>query len=80
MVEVDEIIKEVTTDKISNLKQIKKIFGNLQYTDITKQSILHILVSELHDEEQGFWMIKTLLDLGLNPNLEDEYKFTFSLL
>ena len=77
MVEVDGIIKEVTTDKISNLKQIKKIFGNLQYTDITKQSILHILVSELHDEEKCFWMIKTLLDLGFNPNLEDEYKFNF---
>lgn len=72
------LLSEMTEDIHSNLKNIKKTFGgNLTYTDEENQSILHILVDNKYDEAKCFLAIKSLLQVGLSPNLEADYNYNF---
>ena len=71
------LLSKMTDDMNSNLKKIKSAFGSLEYTDDENQSILHILVDDKYDEEKCFLAIKSLLQIGLSPNLESDYNYNF---
>ena len=74
---VNRLLSKMTEDVNSNLKEIKYAFGNLNYTDEDNQSIFHILVDNKYDEEKCFLAIKTLLQIGLIPNLLDDFDYNF---
>lgn len=80
MLKISNIGKLVSTmdenTKI-NIKKLKKFFGNLKYVDDSNQSLLHILVDNKYDENKCFLAIKSLLQTGLSPNLEDFYNYNF---
>jgi len=71
------LLSKMTDDVNSNLKKIKSAFGSLEYTDEDNQSILHILVDDKYDETKCFLAIKSLLQIGLSPNLEADYNYNF---
>ena len=71
------LLSNMTDDVNSNLRKIKSAFGSLEYTDEDNQSILHILVDDKYDEEKCFLAIKSLLQIGLSPNLEADYNYNF---
>jgi len=71
------LLSKMTNVVLSNLDEIEDMFESLTYTDDEKQSILHILVNELYDEEKCLLAIKSLLEYGLSPNLEDDYQYNF---
>ena len=71
------LLSNMTDDMSSNVKKIKSAFGSLNYTDEDNQSILHILVDDKYDEEKCFLAIKSLLQIGLSPNLEADYNYNF---
>ena len=71
------LLSKMTDDINSNIKNIKKEFGSLEYTDYNNQSILHILVNYKYDEIKCFIAIKSLLQAGLSPNLESKYNYNF---
>ena len=71
------LISKMTEDMHSNVKKIKSAFGSLDYTDDDNQSILHILVDDKYDEAKCFLAIKSLLQIGLSPNLEADYNYNF---
>ncbi|MGM9881614.1 MAG: AAA family ATPase [Bacilli bacterium] len=71
------LLSEMTDDMYSNVKKIKSAFGNLDYTDDDNQSLLHILVDNKYDEAKCFLAIKSLLQIGLSPNLEADYNYNF---
>lgn len=71
------LLSTMTNDINSNIKNIKNAFGSLDYTDEDNQSILHILVDNKYDEEKCFLAIKSLLKIGLSPNLEADFKYNF---
>lgn len=71
------LLSKMTNDMHSNVKKIKSAFGSLDYTDEDNQSILHILVDDKYDETKCFLAIKSLLQIGLSPNLEADYNYNF---
>ena len=71
------LLSKMTNDMHSNVKKIKSAFGSLDYTDEDNQSILHILVDDKYDEAKSFLAIKSLLQIGLSPNLEADYNYNF---
>lgn len=71
------LLSKMTQDMHSNVKKIKGAFGSLDYTDDDNQSILHILVDDKYDEAKCFLAIKSLLQIGLSPNLEADYNYNF---
>lgn len=71
------LLSKMTEDMYSNVKKIKGAFGSLNYTDGDNQSILHILVDDKYDETKCFLAIKSLLKIGLSPNLEADYNYNF---
>ena len=71
------LLSKMTDNMSSNLKKIKKMFGSLEYTDEDNQSILHILVDDKYDEVKCFLAIKSLLQIGLSPNLKDDFNYNF---
>lgn len=71
------LLSKMTNDMHSNVKKIKSAFGSLDYTDEDNQSILHILVDDKYDEDKCFLAIKSLLQIGLSPNLEADYNYNF---
>ena len=71
------LLSKMTNDMHSNAKKIKSAFGSLDYTDEDNQSILHILVDDKYDEAKCFLAIKSLLQIGLSPNLEADYNYNF---
>ena len=80
MVKIDEIknvLNLMTDDVQSNVKRLINLFGCLDYTDDENQSILHILVDNIYDEEKCFLAIKSLLKCGLDPNLEADFQYNF---
>ncbi len=74
---IEKLLNTMTTNIEANKKKILNHFGNINVKDESNQSLLHILVDEKYDEEKCFWAIKTLLEMGLSPNLEDEFKYNF---
>ena len=80
MVKTDEIknvLNLMTDDVQSNVKRLINLFGCLDYTDDENQSLLHILVDNIYDEEKCFLAIKSLLKCGLDPNLEADFQYNF---
>lgn len=75
--QIKALISKMSTDDNRNIKMIKKLFGSLEYVDGENQSLLHILVDNKYDEDECFFAIRSLLRLGLNPNLEDDYNYNF---
>lgn len=71
------LLSEMTDDINSNVEKIKGVFGSIDYTDEDNQSILHILVDDKYNEEKCFLAIKSLLQIGLSPNLEADYNYNF---
>ena len=71
------LLSKMSEDMHYNVKKIKSAFGNLDYTDDDNQSILHILVDDKYDETKCFLAIKSLLKIGLSPNLEDDFEYNF---
>jgi len=74
---ISTLLSKMTNDIHSNIKNIKSVFGSLDYTDEENQSILHILVDDKYTEAKCFLAIKSLLQVGLSPNLEADYNYTF---
>ena len=74
---IKKLLSKMTDDMNSNVIKIKKTFGSLEYTDEDNQSILHILVDDKYDESKCFLAIKSLLQIGLSPNLEADYNYNF---
>lgn len=81
MLEKDVLIKllmTMTTDIESNKKKIQYHFGNINFKTVSKnQSLLHVFVDEKFDEEKCFLAIKTLLEMGVNPNHKDDFDYNF---
>lgn len=75
--DIRNLLKKMTDDMNSNVKKIKSVFGSIYYTDEENQSILHILVDDKYDEEKCFLAIKSLLQIGLSPNLEADFEYNF---
>lgn len=71
------LLSKMTDDIHSNVTKIKNSFGSLDYIDEDNQSILHILVDDKYDESKCFLAIKSLLQIGLSPNLEADYNYNF---
>ena len=71
------LLSKMTNDVNYNCNLIKNTFGSLKYTDEDNQSILHILVDNKYDEDKCFLAIKSLLQIGLSPNLKADYNYNF---
>lgn len=74
---IRNLLSKMTDNMHSNVKKIKNAFGSIDYTDEDNQSILHILVDDKYDETKCFLAIKSLLKIGLSPNLEADYNYNF---
>lgn len=80
MLEKEAILKllEILSEDIeSNKKKIKLHFGNINIINQENQNLLHIFVDNKYDEQKCFLAIKTLLELGVNPNHISDYKYNF---
>ena len=75
--EIKNVLNQMTDDVQSNVKKLINLFGCLDYTDDENQSLLHILVDNIYDEEKCFLAIKSLLKCGLDPNLEADFQYNF---
>jgi len=75
--QLQALINNMTEDINSNIKKIKKVYGSIKYKDEDNQSLLHIFVDHKFDENKCFLAIKSLLEIGLSPNLEDDFKYNF---
>ena len=74
---VEKIIKKMTKDIDKNITLIESEFKNMEYVDYENQSLLHIFVSELYDNNKCLLAIESLLKAGLNPNLCDDFSYNF---
>lgn len=74
---IKDLLTKMTEDVNSNLKKIRKAFGSLDYTDDDNQSLLHIFVDNKYNEAKCLLAIKSLLKIGLSPNLEDDFNYNF---
>lgn len=74
-------LKIILSKMINNINYNKKIInnklGNLKYKDDTNQTLLHIFVDNKYDERKCFLAIKSLLELGLDVNAEDDFEYNF---
>lgn len=75
--EIKNVLNTMTNDVQSNVKKLINLFGSLDYIDDDNQSILHILVDNIYDEEKCFLAIKSLLKCGVDPNLEADFQYNF---
>lgn len=74
---INKTILTMSQDLHKNRKQLKNTFGNLQFLDNTRQTLLHILVDNKYEEDKCLLAVKSLLDLGINPNTKDEFDYIF---
>ena len=74
---LSRLVMTMTQDIESNKKKLLNAFGNINIKDDSNQSLLHIFVDEKYDEARCFLVIRTLLEMGLNPNSEDDFKYNF---
>lgn len=63
---ITKCLNKMNNSASHNLRILAKEFITLDYKDDTNQSILHILVDDLYDEEKCLLAIKTLLSNGFN--------------
>ena len=75
--EIKNLLFNMSDNIQNNVKRIINVFGSLDYRDCENQSILHILVDNIYDEEKCFLAIKSLLKCGVNPNLEADFQYNF---
>ena len=54
------LLSKMTEDMHSNVKKIKSAFGSLDYTDDENQSLLHILVDNIYDEEKCRYALQNI--------------------
>ena len=76
-VDIEKMLSKMTDNMNFNLKNIQKLFDSIKYTDDDNQSLLHILVDKKYDEAKCLIAIKSLLQAGLSPNLEDDFNYNF---
>lgn len=76
-IDIKNMLLYMTNDTNNNLRNIKNVFGMIDYKDEEGQSILHILVDNKYDEDKCFLAIKTLLQAGLSPNINAYYNYNF---
>lgn len=74
---LSKLLITMTSDIESNKKKILNHFGNINIRDEENQSLLHIFVDNKYNEENCFLVIKTLLEMGLSPNSESDFKYNF---
>ena len=74
---LSRLVMTMTQDIESNKKKLLNAFGNINIKDDSNQSLLHIFVDEKYDEVRCFLVIRTLLEMGLSPNSEDDFKYNF---
>ena len=74
---VGKLVLKMTTDERKNIDLIKREFGTLNYVDYEHQSLLHIFVDGLYNQQKTLYAIKSLLSSGLNPNSLDDFKYNF---
>ena len=81
MLEKEEILRLLNTlseDIESNKRKLKAHFVNVNInTDEYSRSLLHILVDDKYDQEKCYLAIKTLLEMGVDPNHKDYFKYNF---
>ena len=75
--ELTKFLMTITTDIELNKKKILNYFGNINIKDEDNQSLLHIFVDSKYDETKCFLAIRTLLEMGLNPNIEADFEYNF---
>ena len=71
------LLSKMSNNINDNLKNISKLFGSIDYVDEDNQTLLHILVDDKYDEQMCFLAIRSLLQIGLSPNLIDDFKYNF---
>lgn len=71
------LLSKMSNNINDNLKNISKLFGSIDYVDEDNQTLLHILVDDRYDEQKCFLAIRSLLQIGLSPNLIDDFKYNF---
>lgn len=76
-VNLHTLILNMTTSMDKNISLFNKVFEDIHYRDDENQSLLHLFVDKLDDEYGCLWAVKTLLKMGVNPNLKDEYGYNF---
>lgn len=74
---IEKLLLTMTEDLSSNVVKLKKTFKTINYKDDDNQSLLHILVDNIYNEEKCFLAIKSLLEAGLSPNLIDDFNYIF---
>ena len=68
---MDKLLEQLSEhNHVLNVKLIEKTFGSLFYKSKCEESILHIL-AQSNNEEKAFFAIKSLLEIGINPNQVD---------
>ncbi len=75
--DINKLVSKMTEDTNDNIKKIKVLFGSIEYEDDNNQSLLHILVDNKYDEDKCFLAIKSLLEIGLSPNLKAYWSYNF---
>ena len=69
---MDNLLEQMSDhDYVLNVKLIAKTFDSVLYKNSYNESLLHIFAKS-DNEEKAFYAIKSLLEIGLNPNLVDE--------
>ena len=69
---MDNLLEQMSEhDYVLNVKLIAKTFDSVLYKNSYNESLLHIFAKS-DNEEKSFYAIKSLLMVGLNPNLVDE--------
>ncbi len=75
--DISKILDKMTDSYEKNIRIIFNNLGNLSYRDGDNQTLLHILVDNLYDEDKCFLAIASLLNAGLNPNSEADFNYNF---
>lgn len=74
---IKNLLETLNQDIDSNITKIRKGFQNLDYLDEENQTLLHIFVDNVYDEDKCFLAIKSLLKAGLNPNAKADFNYNF---
>lgn len=74
---IKKLLASLTDNLQYNLIKIKEVFTSLDYRDDEDQTLLHIFVDNIYDEEKCLKAIKTLLASGMNPNSTAYYQYNF---
>lgn len=75
--EINKLLASMSDDNNKNIQKIKQAFGNINYKNSNNESLLHIFVDKKYNEDLCFKLIKSLLSIGLSPNLQDCFKYNF---